>query len=178
MASTQKGAAKETRPNVEQVNATAANASTPKNEPMFKLSHKSILIGVAGLLVSAGAAVAYYALSNPREATPAITAVKPVVFIDLPELLVNLSAMGSDRTQRLKVKIVLELSDQSLIQQIQPVMPRLLDTLQTYLRELRSTDLDGSTGLSRVKQELSRRVNASIAPNKVNAVLFKEMIVQ
>jgi flagellar FliL protein len=103
---------------------------------------------------------------------------KPSVFVDLPEVLVNLSNTGADRTQYLKVQVVLELPDQQLMQQIQPVMPRVLDTFQTYLRELRPTDLDGSSGLYRLKEELTRRVNAAIAPNKVSAVLFKEIVVQ
>ena len=38
--------------------------------------------------------------------------------------------------------------------------------------------LDGSSGLYRLKEELTRRVNAAIAPNKVSAVLFKEIVVQ
>ena len=37
-------------------------------------------------------------------------AAKPAVFVDLPEVLVNLSNTGADRTQYLKVKIVLELA--------------------------------------------------------------------
>ena len=110
-----------------------------------------------------------------HDATPAA---KPAVFVDLPEVLVNLSNTGSDRTQYLKVKVVLEFPDQALMQQIQPVMPRVFDTFQTYLRELRPTDLDGSSGLYRLKEELTRRVNAAIAPNKVSAVLFKEIVVQ
>ena len=64
-----------------------------------------------------------------------------------------------------------------MIAQIQPVMPRVMDAFQTYLRELRPSDLDGSAGLYRLKEELTRRVNASIAP-KINAVLFKEIVVQ
>ena len=103
---------------------------------------------------------------------------KPVVFVDLPEILVNLSNTGNDRTQYLKVKIVLELPDQLMVAQIQPVMPRVMDAFQTYLRELRPSDLDGSAGLYRLKEELTRRVNASIAPSRINAVLFKEIVVQ
>jgi len=57
-------------------------------------------------------------------------------------------------------------------------MPRLMDAFQTYLRELRPTDLEGSAGLYRLKEELTRRVNASIAPNRVTAVLFKEIVIQ
>ena len=104
---------------------------------------------------------------------------KPVVFLDMPDVLVNLSSTGgSDRTQYLKVKVMLELPDQAMSAQIQPVMPRLMDAFQTYLRELRPTDLDGSAGLYRLKEELTRRVNAAIAPSRINAVLFKEIVVQ
>ncbi len=39
-------------------------------------------------------------------------------------------------------------------------------------------DLNGSAGLFRLKEELTRRVNAAIAPIQVNAVLFKEIVVQ
>ncbi len=58
------------------------------------------------------------------------------------------------------------------------MMPRVMDTFQTYLRELRPSDLDGSAGLYRLKEELTRRVNATITPNRVNALLFKEIVVQ
>ena len=76
------------------------------------------------------------------------------------------------------VVIVLELPDQTIIAQIQPILPRVLDAFQTYLRELRPTDLEGSAGLYRLKDELTRRVNMAIAPNRINAVLFKEIVVQ
>ena len=58
------------------------------------------------------------------------------------------------------------------------MMPRVIDAFQTYLRELRPTDLDGSAGLYRLKEELTRRVNVAVAPSQVNAVLFKEIVVQ
>jgi flagellar FliL protein len=98
--------------------------------------------------------------------------------MDVPEVLVNLSNVGTDRTQYLKVKVVLELPDPTLQPQIQVAMPRVMDAFQTYLRELRPSDLDGSAGLYRLKEELTRRVNAAISPNRVNAVLFKEIVVQ
>ena len=114
--------------------------------------------------------------SRPRQAGAG--GAKPAIFVDLPDVLVNLSNAGTDRTQYLKVKIVLELPDAKLVPQIQPLMPRVMDAFQTYLRELRPTDLDGSAGLYRLKEELTRRVNAAIAPNRINAVLFKEIVVQ
>ncbi len=91
-------------------------------------------------------------------------------------MLVNLA--GTERAQYLKVKIVLELPDAALTPQVQTAMPRVMDAFQTYLRELRPTDLDGSAGLYRLKEELTRRVNAAISPSRINAVLFKEIVVQ
>ena len=57
-------------------------------------------------------------------------------------------------------------------------MPRLMDTFQTYLRELRPTDLDGSAGLFRVKEDLQKRINIAIYPGRVEAVLFREIVIQ
>jgi flagellar protein FliL len=141
---------------------------------------KKIIIAVVAVTVLGGGGYAAFEFMSAHGAAHEAAAPppKPAVFVDLPEVLVNLSNTGNDRTQYLKVKVVLELPDQQLMAQIQPVMPRVLDTFQTYLRELRPTDLDGSSGLYRLKEELTRRVNAAIAPNKVSAVLFKEIVVQ
>jgi flagellar FliL protein len=46
------------------------------------------------------------------------------------------------------------------------------------LRELRQSDLEGSAGTFRVKEELQRRVNIAIYPARVEAVLFKEIMIQ
>jgi len=122
---------------------------------------------------------AYFFFAGHSSAAVSSEQHKAPIFVDMPDVLVNLSSTGgSDRTQYLKVKVVLEVADQAVSTQIQPLMPRLLDTFQTYLRELRPTDLDGSAGLYRLKEELTRRVNAAIAPSRINAVLFKEIVVQ
>ncbi len=143
-----------------------------------QLPLKLIIIAVAGLIVAAAAGGGAYYFFAGRSEAAAAHQVTAATFVDMPEVLVNLSSSGADRTQYLKVKVVLELPDQALMAQIQPVMPRLMDTFQTYLRELRPTDLDGSAGLYRLKEELTRRVNAAIAPNRINAVLFKEIVIQ
>jgi flagellar FliL protein len=147
--------------------------------PKKQLPLKLIIIAAGGIAVLGGGGFAGYKMfGHGHEEKAAAPAVKPAVFVDLPELLVNLSNAGGDRTQYLKVKVTLEVADQALVQQIQPIMPRVTDTFQTYLRELRPSDLDGSAGLYRLKEELTRRVNATISPNRVNALLFKEIVVQ
>jgi flagellar FliL protein len=168
--------AKEAETEAEANEAADGDSAQPKR----KLPLRLILMAVGGLVVlgGAGAGAFMFLGHHAEEAKPVAAAPKPAVFFDVPEVLVNLSNSGSDQTKYLKVKVVLELPDQALKEQIQPVMPRVMDTFQTYLRELRPTDLDGSAGLYRLKEELTRRVNVAIAPSKVNAVLFKEIVVQ
>src|ERR1700730_12366061 len=160
-------------------NEEAEGADAKDAAPKRRFSLKLIIM-VAGGVVGLGAlgGGGYFFFGHHANTAAAATTIKPPIFVDMPDVLVNLSSGGGDRTQYLKVKIALELPDEAVQAQIQPIMPRLLDTFQTYLRELRPTDLDGSAGLYRLKEELTRRVNASIAPNRINAVLFKEIVVQ
>jgi len=162
--------------------AEAAEATEKKKLSLKNLlSLKMIIIAAAALIVlgGGGGAAYFFFFNHPAEQKAAEPAAeKPAVFVDVPDVLVNLANGGSDRTQYLKVKIVLELPDAKLVEQIQPLMPRVMDAFQTYLRELRPTDLDGSAGVYRLREALTRRVNAALAPNHVTAVLFKEIIVQ
>ena len=155
-----------------------AEGEAAEGKKRFALPSKKMLIIIAGVLLLLGGGGGGYMMMTkkpPEEAKAKEEKPKPVVFVDLPEVLVNLSGSGTDRAQYLKAKVVLE---QKVVTQITPIMPRVMDSFQTYLRELRATDLDGSAGLYRMKEELTRRVNVAIAPGKVNAVLFKEIIVQ
>ena len=143
---------------------------------------KIIVIASAILVLLLGGTGGYLLFFNKKHdgkaEEAAAAAPKPTVFMDVPEVMVNMASAPGERTQYLKVKVVLEVKDQPIIAQIQPVLPRVMDIFQTYLRELRPSDLNGSTGMFRLKEELTRRVNAAIQPNQVNAVLFKEILVQ
>jgi flagellar FliL protein len=156
--------------------ADEAEGAAPRKK---KLSLKLIIIAAAALIVlGGGGAAAYFVFGGHKEEKQAGPVIKPVAFMEIPDLVVNLSGTGTERTQYLKVRIVLEVSDQAMIAQITPFLPRVMDAFQTYLRELRPTDLEGSAGLYRLKEELTRRVNAAIEPARINAVLFKELVVQ
>jgi flagellar protein FliL len=146
------------------------------------LSKKLIIMVAGGLLVlgavGGGAYVFLGSSKHGQEEKVVQAPVKPPpAFYDLPELLVNLQAPGG-RSAYLKAKIVLEVEDAKLVEQIKPLMPRVMDAFQTYLREMRQSDLEGSAGLYRLREELTRRVNVAVAPSKINAVLFKEIVFQ
>jgi flagellar FliL protein len=176
--------AKQLEAEEEDADATAeangeGEASAAKGKFSLKLSRKLIIFAAgAFVMLTGGGAGAYLFFGGHKDAKANAAPVKVATFFDVPEVLVNLSNPGNDRTQYLKVKIVLELPDAAITPQVQTAMPRVMDAFQTYLRELRPTDLDGSAGLYRLKEELTRRVNAAVSPSRINAVLFKEIVVQ
>jgi flagellar FliL protein len=96
---------------------------------------------------------------------------------ELPEMIVNLAA-GNERPQYLRVRVTLEAEDAKIVEALKPALPRVVDTFQVHLRELRAVDLEGSAGHFRLREELTRRVNHAIAPLKIRAVLFREVVVQ
>lgn len=135
------------------------------------------------LLLGGGAGGAYFAGVFDAEevaedgADEEVEKEAVVVFYDLPEMLVNLSSTGTE-SSFLKIGISLELDDESVLPELEKLMPRVMDNFQVYLRELRREDLRGSAGIYRLKEELLYRINSSVKPIQVKDVLFKEMLVQ
>lgn len=146
-----------------------------------------IVVGAAVLLLAGGGGAAFYFLggsdapasgTQTAENKPQAPLVAPQVsFFDMPDIVVNIqSADGAPAY--LKLSVSLELSNDEEKTGIQPLMPRVVDQFQSYLRELRIDDLKGSAGVLRLKEELLRRINVAAAPYHVKDVLLKEMIVQ
>lgn len=102
---------------------------------------------------------------------------KPGLYYDIPDIRVNLNGRGS-KQKFLFLSIKIEVPDQENLTLVEQYVPRVMDHFQTYLREIRIEDLQGSAGIYRLRRELLERVNAA-APNlEVNDVLFQEMLVQ
>lgn len=99
-----------------------------------------------------------------------------VLFYTMPNVVVNMQT-AEGRATFLKLKLTLEVPDQETVDLLEPNMPRLQDMFQTFLRELRPEDLQGSQGSYQLRMEIQRRVNLVIAPAKVNAVLIEEMLI-
>lgn len=158
-------------------NESSAGDAGDAGAPKSKL--KLIIMVVAALAVVGGGAASYFLFFGHKEEKHAeAPPPKPPTFIEVPDLLVNLVGNPGDRVQYLKVKVVLEVKEEKQAEVIKPTLPRVSDIFQTYLRELRPSDLNGSAGLFRLKEELTKRVNVAVAPEKVSAVLFKEIVVQ
>src|ERR1700676_117908 len=158
----------------------AAAVEAAGDSPALKGKLKLIIAAVAALAIIGGGATWFFLFRHHGEEAHAEAAAPkaPPAFIDVPEMLVNMVGLPGERVQYLKVKVVLEIKEEKQVEAIKPSMPRVTDIFQTYLRELRPADLNGSAGLFRLKEELTKRVNLALAPIPVSAVLFKEIVVQ
>ncbi|MGJ3264075.1 MAG: flagellar basal body-associated protein FliL [Salinarimonas sp.] len=148
---------------------------------------KLIIAGaVAAVLLLGGGAGAYFFLFGSDEAAEEEVAAqaeavptRPAAFVEVPQMTVNLAPEPNEERPRfLRFTARLEVSDPLAVPEIEPLMPRVEDAFQTYVRELRASDLHGSAGVYRLREELLRRVNIAVHPAKVDAVLFGEVVVQ
>jgi flagellar FliL protein len=155
--------------------AEAAEVAAPKGRGKLKLM---IAAAAVFLIVCCAASWFFFFRGHGDDMHAEAALQKPPVFVDVPDMMINLAGLPGERVQYLKIKLVLEVKEDKQVEAIKPSMPRVTDIFQTYLRELRPSDLNGSSGLFRLKEELTRRVNVAVSPVQVNAVLFKEIVVQ
>ena len=100
-----------------------------------------------------------------------------VVFVNMPDVLVNLQS-ESKRMRFLKLRVALETASEEAAMRIEALTPRIMDSFQMYLRALTVDEIKGSTGMQRLKEELMARINHAVAPERVDDLLVKEMLVQ
>jgi len=154
--------------------------------PAKKGKGKLIIIGAAAAVVLLGGAGFYLFTSQGAshapaegehgEAAPAAHVASSFIF-NLPQMTVNLNKEEGGEAF-MKLSVALEVASEEMMVQIQPKMAKVVDAFQVYLRELRKSDLEGSAGIYRLKEELLRRVNVAIYPSHVDSILFKEILVQ
>jgi flagellar protein FliL len=104
-------------------------------------------------------------------------AIADIVFVELPDLLVNLSGTGP-RMRFLKLAAALEVHGEADAEVVRQLVPRILDGFHLYLRAMRPEELQGAQGLYRVKEELLARTNEATRPAQVWDVLIRELLVQ
>lgn len=150
-----------------------------------KLSKKKMIMIVVVILLIIGSGVgAFFFLQHKKSVEEAAKAdsekkqqVPVQVFYDMDEMIVNLNTDGKNPSF-MKLKVTLEVDNENDKQVLVQLAPRIRDVFQVYLRELRPSDMQGSVGLYRLKEELLYRINKLVYPAKIKDILFKDVLVQ
>ncbi len=98
------------------------------------------------------------------------------IYYELPAILANITDEDGE-VAVLKLVVLLEVADEETLHNIEPLLPRIVDRYQGFLRELRMEDVKGSAGYYRLKLELLRRVNQAVAPVHVNDLTIDTLLV-
>lgn len=159
-----------------EASAEAPKKGFPIKLVLFILIPVLLLGGAAGFLFLTEMGKSLIGMeSTDGKAKPELP--EHIAYVELPEMLVNIQSTEKRRPY-LRLTAQLELQDPKAVTELDKVKPRVIDAFQTYLRELRIEDLEGSAGSQRLKQELLKRAKAICAPIEISDVLFTNFVVQ
>jgi len=143
---------------------------------------KIIIIAVAVvLLLGGGGAGAYFAgLLDPLfEEKATRTATIDLGAPELHEFPLLKADLRTDRCRSalLKTKMVVQLAGEDM-KRLQSLELRILDGVTQYLRDKERQELVGKKGAETLRFDIARIINTLLAPSTIQAVMFKEFILQ
>lgn len=149
-----------------------------EKKPFSAGGKKLIVIGaaVALLILGGGAAVFFTGLLDSQPGGEKDSVGKPPVFIEFPKIMVDLRT-GRCRAPFIKLKLQAQLS-KSDVSRFNEVQPMVLDAFQAWLRDHERGELVGREGTEMMRLNLFAILNNALAPAKVEAIYFREILLQ
>lgn len=152
---------------------------TPATER--KRGRKWLAFALPGVLVLGGGAGVYAFLTmgpdSPANMRQTVSDMKSALFVEAPQMVVSVRG-GDGRAHFLKLRFVIVASSEGKADEIKDKMPIVVDSLQSFLRELRPEDLAGSAAVYRIKEEIMIRMRRSFGPDTIEDVLIQDLIEQ
>ena len=140
-----------------------------------------LLIGL--VLALAGGGGGFYATwsgmilgsESPEHKTEEIhlDAVPDVAFVPVDQMVISLN--GSAQSKHLMFRAELEVPS-SFKSDVEKLLPRVVDVLNSYLRALELADLEDRTALTRLRAQMLRRVQIVTGQGRVNDLLIMEFV--
>lgn len=100
------------------------------------------------------------------------------IYHEFPEQTVDIKTKGR-RTRFVRIRMVAELYFPENLARLQAMEPKILDGMQTYLRAHTAKELSGRKGTKAIRAAFNAiTIEAMGKAHKVNAILFKEILIQ
>jgi flagellar FliL protein len=150
-------------------------ASNSQDQPKSK---KPLFIGIALVALLSGAGAMYFKSKITSSDNATSINNTQTMFIPMNGITVSLRQGMENNAALLKVTVTLEVNGKNNYDIVTQMMPKIMDIFQTYLKELRKNDLDGSFGIYKIKDEMMMRINSILYPAKIEAILFQDFMIQ
>ncbi len=172
------------RDEVQEFTMTDATADEPQARS------KSSLLGLilSFALAVAGAAGGFYAVrsgllpgmskgaqsrTEAANGTPMEANATAPTYVAMDPLIVSLNDDGNARHLKFRAELEVAPSHQ---QEVEQVMPRIIDVLNGYLRAVKASDLSDPTALTRLRAQMLRRVQIVVGKGQVLDLLIMEFV--
>lgn len=174
----------------------AENDETPSGTEESAPKKKSkLLFFIAALLFLIGGGGGFYAVysgmilgddshttetaSHANDGThkdsqsPGAPAVTDIAFVSVDPLVISL--IDGTARQHLRFRAELEVPSQYQ-DEVETLLPRVTDVLNSYLRALELNDLSNPAALVRLRAQMLRRIKVVVGDNRVNDLLIMEFV--
>ncbi len=154
-----------------------------EDDPPKKKSKLPLVLGLVLALVGGGggffATFSGMILSDTSESADVPQAkAKETAGLDIEYVAVDplvISLRSPSNAKHLKFRAHLEVRAAAK-EDVEKVLPRVIDVLNSYLRALEPEDLEDSSALTRLRAQMLRRVQVVTGEGKVNDLLIMEFV--
>ncbi len=160
------------------------DATADEGDVQPKSSKMPLIIGLVLALVGGGGG--FYATSQGLILAPESSAKEEkveeevpagkfdnIAFIPMDPLTISMPM--SSRYDHLRFRGELEV-EKKYADEVESVLPRIIDVLNSYLRALKLSDIEQAASLARLRSQMLRRVQIVAGPGRVNDLLFMEFV--
>ncbi len=161
-----------------------ADATVQEAEESPKSSKMPLIIGLVLALVGGGGG--FFATSQglilaPESEKKEEASEKPatdgkfdkIAFVPMDPLTISMPL--SSRYNHLRFRGELEVA-KDYAQEVETVLPRIVDVLNSYLRALEISDIEQAASLARLRSQMLRRVQIVAGPGRINDLLIMEFV--
>jgi flagellar FliL protein len=150
----------------------------PAEAPKKSKGKLIIIIAAAAVILLAAGGGGLYFFTKSGSEKPAESVQKPAVLSVWPmeAFIVNVADTNGDRY--LKLIIQLEVSDATVITELEQLKPRLRDSILDLLTSKPYKDLIDPSGKQRLREDIAGRVNNALNKGKVTKVYFTDFVMQ
>lgn len=96
------------------------------------------------------------------------------IFLPMEPLVISLGSAASGKSLRFEGYLEINPGDES---EITALMPRITDTLNTYLRAIEFADIEEPTSLLRIRLQMLKRVQLIVGNDKVRDLLVSKFLI-
>ncbi|WP_420861743.1 flagellar basal body-associated FliL family protein [Algirhabdus cladophorae] len=158
----------------------ADETETPEEEPKKKGKMPLILGLVMAILFGGGG---FYAVQSgmilgdgageEELSEKELEALPEITFLELDPLIVSLGPNSANSHLRFRANLEVEGAEK---QNVETVLPRIVDVLNSYLRSVSVAELEDPRALTGLRSQMLRRIQIVTGPDRVNDLLVMEFV--